>query len=193
MAVNIRDHVSRTEIIEMVNEWLNDYGPYLLYDPNYCSETDRNKAKDYRPCVKEFLNPPRGFDSVTFVTTMWDTYLHNCTAARRAESNFEELNSSPILCNSKTHRNQHGKLWEKRNDQSGLAQLEDKTGIEVKTILDRTCGANEELLAKFVGKLSKTRFPPTGFEVAYRRLQNVVVTLQIPNLILQPERNRSGD
>lgn len=78
------------------------------------------------------------------------------------------------------HQRIEAALQEKRNDQSGLAHLEDKTGIEVKTILDRTCGANEELLAKFVGKLSKTRFPPTGFGVAYRRLQNVVVTLQIP-------------
>ncbi|KAF9037464.1 P-loop containing nucleoside triphosphate hydrolase protein [Panaeolus papilionaceus] len=86
--------ISEIEIIGMVNDWIQQHNLPDIDHIFYCIPITATRLAGTKrrtiALIKEFLNPPRGFDSITFVTTMWDT-LHNDRVTQRAESNFAQL------------------------------------------------------------------------------------------------------
>ncbi|KAF9041671.1 P-loop containing nucleoside triphosphate hydrolase protein [Panaeolus papilionaceus] len=89
-------NISEVEVIGMINEWMSGknldlYGVDHLFfltpitEPRLAGSKRRTIAM-----IQEFLGACDAPNSVTFVTTMWDT-LHNQRAQDRAEHNFQQL------------------------------------------------------------------------------------------------------
>ncbi|KAF9032632.1 P-loop containing nucleoside triphosphate hydrolase protein [Panaeolus papilionaceus] len=86
--------ISEVEIMDMVRRWLHDNFLTFVDRILYLTPISETRLAGSRcrtmDMLKQFLEPNRGLDSVTFVTTVWDT-LHNEHAQMRAESNFAQL------------------------------------------------------------------------------------------------------
>ncbi|KAF9053469.1 P-loop containing nucleoside triphosphate hydrolase protein [Panaeolus papilionaceus] len=86
--------ISEVEIIDMIRKWMQDqsYGSSqrILYMMPISETRLPGSRRRTVEMLKQFLEKPHYKDSVTFVTTMWDT-LHNKRARMRAESNFAQL------------------------------------------------------------------------------------------------------